>query len=270
VNKGFNALVLAGERRFDDPLLEACAKPSKSLIEIGGEPMVTRVLRCLQESQSIDRILLCGPHAEARDQEPRLIAQLEGEGVSWLAPEATPSTSAGAGLSQLGAALPTLLTTADHPLLRPEIVEYFCRESAASGADVTVGLVPYRKVRAIFPTMKKTVLRFRDDEYCGCNLFTFMTVHGRQMTSIWRAVEAERKSPLRVIRLLGWTSVLRYRFGLISLDAALAALSRRTGIRIAAIKLPFGDAGVDVDTVSDRAYVEQRVAQLNTPSTTSI
>jgi len=37
-----------------------------------------------------------------------------------------------------------------------------------SGADAVVGLAPYALVRELFPDMRKTVLRFSDDEYCGC------------------------------------------------------------------------------------------------------
>ena len=129
----------------------------------------------------------------------------------------------------------------------------------ASGADVAVGLAPYALVRASFPEMKKTVLRFSDGEYCGCNLFAFLTPAGRAMADRWREVEQQRKSPLKVIRMLGWSALLRYRLGLLSLDAAMELLSRRFKLRLVAVRMPFADAAVDVDSVDDHRLVEARL-----------
>lgn len=259
----FDAIVLAGERNTQDPLLLDSGKPSKSLIEIAGVPMGVRVLEALNQAACIDTIRLCGPQREALETEPRLLSLIDQGVAQWHPPQPTPSTSAAAMLAQMPQSRPALLTTADHPLLRPEMIDHFCEQSLASGADVTVGLAPYSLVRELFPDMKKTVSRFSDDEYCGCNLFSFMTPRGRIMADRWREVEQQRKSPLRVIKIIGWMAVLRYQLGIISLDGAMAMLSKRMGVRIAAVKMPFGDAGVDVDSVSDRDFVEARFARIN-------
>ena len=49
--------------------------------------------------------------------------------------------------------------------------------------------------------------------------------------------------------------------GLLSLDGAMELLSRRMGLRLAAIKMPFGDVAVDVDSLADHALVEQRLLE---------
>lgn len=259
---GFTAIVLAGDRTADDPFVLASGRSSKALIEIDGMPMVLRVLDALGEAAGVARTVLSGPGAEALEEEPRLQARIDQQTVQWRAPLGSPSTSAASVLAGVDLDAPVLLTTADHPLLRAEIVDYFCQASLDSGADVTVGLAPYALVRESFPTMKKTVLRFRDGEYCGCNLFAFLTPRGRGAAERWREVESERKSPLKVIRILGWSAVLGYRFGLLSLDGALARLSRRLGMNVVAIRLPFGDAAVDVDSSADHAQVQQRLAEI--------
>lgn len=259
---GFTAIVLAGDRTPDDPFLAASGRSSKALIEIDGTPMVLRVLDALREAAVVAHTVLSGPGAKALEEEPRLRARIDERAIEWRAPLGSPSTSAASVLAGVDRAAPVLLTTADHPLLRGEIVDYFCRASLDSGADVTVGLAPYALVRESFPTMKKTVLRFRDGEYCGCNLFAFLTPRGRGAAERWREVERERKSPLKVIRILGWSAVLGYRFGLLSLDGALARLSRRLEMTVAAVRLPFGDAAVDVDSSADHAQVQQRLAEI--------
>ena len=126
---------------------------------------------------------------------------------------------------------------------------------------MVIGLAPYDLVRATYPELKKTVLRFRDGGYCGCNLFGFLTEDGRRVADFWRQVEKDRKKPLVVIRLLGLWSLLSYRMGWLTLDKALARLSRRVGVRIGVVILPYAHASVDVDSVSDYVLVQQYSAE---------
>jgi len=155
---------------------------------------------------------------------------------------------------------PVLVTTADHPLLTTAMVDDFCTQSLERNNDVTVGLAPYDIVKQAYPDMKKTVLRFRDGNYCGTNLFTFLTARGRHLADFWRRVESQRKNPLRIIRLLGWGAVIRYLLGLLTLDMALELVSRRLGLRIGAVILPYADAAVDIDSIDDYAIVQKKLA----------
>ena len=109
--------------------------------------------------------------------------------------------------------------------------------------------------------MKKTVLRFRDGEYCGCNLFAFLTADGRRMADYWRRVETQRKNPVRIIRILGWWAVIQYLLGWLTLENALASLSRRLHLKLEAIILPFAEAAVDIDSIADHTIVQQKLAQ---------
>ncbi len=253
------AIVLAGERDGEDELAEHAGAKCKVLVNIDGKPMLLRVLDTLRLSQSIDGIIICGP------QEGKLVGQAEigrsmqSEQVSWLPPQSGPSASAFSALKTLRSDEPALLTTADHPLLTAEIVDEFCRRSVTTGADVVIGLAPYSLVRKAFPTMKKTVLHFKDDELCGCNLFAFLTPKGREAADFWRNLESERKKPLRIIRFLGAWTVAKYLSRTLTLEAALQTFSTRLGLKVKAVVLPFGDAAVDVDSVSDYRLVKERI-----------
>ena len=151
---------------------------------------------------------------------------------------------------------PILLTTADHPLLTAEIVDAFARQSLVDDVDVTVGLAPHALVTEAYPGIRKTVLRFSDGDFCGCNLFAFLTPEGRRAASFWRRIEQQRKKPLVVIGLLGWSAVIRYRLGLLSLEEALAKLGKRLGLRIRAVVLPYANAAIDVDSIADLMLVK--------------
>ena len=253
----FSCVILAGERTRRDALRDHSGVACKALIDIGGAAMICRVINALQASASVSSISLSGPEKDCVDSDPGLARLVGHNDVDWSPAAGTPSTSAAHKLGEFPDQQPVLLTTADHPLLTDEIVDHFCRESAATGCDVVIGLAPYELVKSTYPDIKKTVLRFRDGNYCGCNLFAFMSKDGRKAADFWRRVEKDRKKPLVVIGLLGWWSVIRYRLGLLTLDGALQRLSRLLGVRLGAVILPYANAAVDVDSVADYQLVQQ-------------
>ena len=254
---GFACVVLAGERSRSDALRDHSGVDCKPLLRISGQPMIHRVISALRGAVSVDSIRLSGPDQECVQSDAGLASEIAHHNLTWSPPQASPSTSAYRELSELPAEHPVLVTTADHPLLTSEIVDRFCRESAAAQCDVLVGLAPYELVKSVYPDISKTVLRFRDGNYCGCNLFAFMTPQGRRAADFWRRIENQRKKPLLVIGLLGWWAVIRYRLGLLTLDAALARLSRHLDLRLGAVILPYANAAVDVDSVADYDLVQR-------------
>jgi molybdopterin-guanine dinucleotide biosynthesis protein A len=255
------AVVLAGDRSKSDALVERSGAGAKALLDLGGEPMVLRVLRALGEARAIRRVVLAGPEREAVDRAPALVAYLEGAAVEWQPPRLSPSTSAYEVMQEIPPEEPVLLTTADHPLLTAEIVDAFARQSLADNVDVTVGLAPHAVVLEGYPGIRKTVLRFSDGEFCGCNLFAFLTPEGRQIAAFWRKIEQQRKKPLRVIGMLGWWAVIRYRLGFLPLEEALAKLGKRLGLRIRAVVLPYANAAIDVDSIADLDLVKTTIDQ---------
>jgi CTP:molybdopterin cytidylyltransferase MocA len=251
----FTAVILAADRSPDDPLLAASGACCKAMVNIGGIPMLERVVRALLDSVHIDHIVISGQQTPQLAGSAFLQNSFQLGKVRWMAPAHSPSSSAYAALRALPQT-PVLVTTADHPLLRADIVDDFLQRSRASGADVAVGLTDYASIHARFPAAKKTVTRFRDGGYCGCNLFSFMTPASHRVAQAWQRVEQQRKHPLRIISQLGWWSVLRYLLGWMTLDTALAELSQRLEVRIAPVHLPYPEAAIDVDSIADQELVE--------------
>lgn len=252
----FTALVLAADRGPGDPVARAARVACKALAPVGGRPMVLRVLDALGAAAQVGRIVLIGPPAEILEREAVLRGRIDGERLRWVAPRESPSLSATAGLAAVDAAAPVLLTTADHALLTPEMVDRFCREAAAGGTDVAAALARHAAVMAAFPGMRRTRIRFRDGPFCGCNLYAFLTPAGRRAAEHWRRVESRRKKPSKMLGELGWVVVLRYLLGRLDLGGALEAVSRRMGLRVGAVVLPFPEAAVDVDSVADWASAQ--------------
>lgn len=241
------ALVLAGTRPGGDPLAREAGVSHKALIEVGGQPMLARVVRALAAAPAVGRIIV------AIDR-PELLRGMWGEdiAVESVPTAAGPSASVAAALAREGA--PLLVTTADHALLQSEWVAEFL-DAADPSADACVGLARREAVLAAAPQSQRTWLRFADGDYSGCNLFLLRTGAAAGVVRLWQQLEADRKRPLSLLQKLGWWSVLRYRLGWLRLDQAMARLGTLAGARVAPVILRDGRAAIDVDKSADLVLV---------------
>jgi len=256
-SSAFNGLVLAGERGPLDPLTEASGACCKALVPVGGKPMVLRVLDALAHSEEVGQILLSGPTRTQLAQNLELKDGISKGRWDWQQPGATPSRSAYAALQSLPQSTPVLLTTADHALLHADVVDHFCAAARQAGCDLAVALADHARVMAAFPDVRRTALRFRGGAYCGCNLYAFMTPESRRVAEFWGRMENDRKRPWRMVRTLGWAPLLAYLTKRRTLEETLQMLSRRLGLRICPVIMPFPEAAVDVDKPSDRDLAER-------------
>ena len=247
---GVTALVLAGRRKgAPDPMAEAAGVSHKALLPVAGVPMLLRVVSALRASPAVGRVVVS---MEAPGETLSRLGGLEGV----LPRDATPSParSAAAALEEFGA--PLLVTTADHALLTPAMVGHFV-SAVPEGVAAAAALARRETVLAGHPDTRRTWLRFRDGAFSGCNLFLLAEAEGAaRAVAFWRRVEAERKRPLAMARLLGPLTLLRFALGRLTLRDALDALGRRCGARLAAVDMPFADAAVDVDKPADLALAE--------------
>jgi GTP:adenosylcobinamide-phosphate guanylyltransferase len=254
----FIAVVLAGDRHADDPVAIDAGVCAKAIVPICGTPMVLRVLDALNDSGVISSIILCGPSQQALDDCPALKDRIKYENIMYLPGLDSPSRSAEAALEQIEEDKHVLLTTADHALLKGEIVSYFVSHCLRDEADANVAMIDYQTLADNYPEVKRTVIKLSDGGFCGCNLFAFMTMQGRKLVPYWRKVEQRRKRPVRMIAgILGIVGVISYLLGRLSLDVALGKVSKGLGLTIKPVLLPFPQAGVDVDTVKDREFVQK-------------
>jgi GTP:adenosylcobinamide-phosphate guanylyltransferase len=262
-----HVIVLAGDRGPDDPLCQAAAVPAKALVPVGGTPVLVRVLDTLESFGVSGSRIVSGPAAAALDTAPALAARLQRGGWRWLAPAQSPASSALAAVGAAPAGAPMLLTTGDHALLTPAMLDTFWRgaEAAArdTAAEFAVGFVPLVRVQARFPGARRTALRFRDVEVCTCNLFALLAPAAGRVLELWRRVEQDRKRPWRLVRLLGPWVLVRFLLNRVTLAEALDRLGRLAGARISPVLLNEPEAAVDVDSVADWELVEKTVAARN-------
>jgi GTP:adenosylcobinamide-phosphate guanylyltransferase len=249
----YTALVLAGTRPGGDPLAEYAGVSHKALIEVDGVPMLLRVMRALAASPAVQRIVVAIDRPDVLQGFPDV-----GKPVSVLPAATGPSASVAAALASEGT--PLLVTTADHALLQAAWIDEFVAATAREpDADAFVALARSEAVLAAVPDTVRTWLRFADGAYSGCNVFLLRTPASLGVVRLWQQLEAERKKPLTMLRRLGLTYVLRYRFGWLRLAQALARLGRLAGSRVAPVVLSDGRAAIDVDKPGDLDLVRRLV-----------
>lgn len=258
--KSFSAIILAGDRGLDDPVARLAEVPCKALVPVAGKAMILRVLDALSAATEIDSYLVCGSTTRLLSQEPELGRRVATGEVRWLENAASPSLSARVALDQIPPGKPVLLTTADHALLTPRMIEQFCAGASVSDCDVIAGIADADLVTNAFPDSRRTITRLRGAHYCGCNLFAFLTPGGRQAALFWRRVEEQRKHPLKIVRTLGVTAVLRYLLGRLTLEQGLARLSAAMNVQAGAVWMSQPEAAVDVDKIEDWQLVEKILA----------
>lgn len=250
------AVVLAGSRLSGDPVARHAGVSHKALVPVAGRPMVARVVDALKRCNRVGRIAVVIEDPTVLRTVPGIDAALDEGTVIGVESAATPSMSAAKAVAALGDDYPVLLTTADHALLTTEMVDLFLDLSAVKDADVVAALAAKETITAAYPGTVRTYLRFRDGRYSGCNLFFLATPASRNALAFWRRVEENRKSPWRIAGAIGLGTVFFYVLGALTLNGALARLSRAMGATGAAAIMPVAEAAIDVDKPADLDLVE--------------
>ena len=241
-------LILAGQREgVVDPLCAQAGVTRKALIPINDRPMIDYVLAALEAALTAGGLKIPF-HVSGLDAsyDPRLAQSPSEPG---------PAGSAYAAL-EAGVALPCLITTCDHPLLTPEILDIFITGAQNSGADFCVGLADKMVVQPAYPEVKRTYLKFSDRSVSGCNLFYIANSKGLAAIDFWKQAQHLRKQPIKLARSLGWRVLINYLFRRLTLDGAFAYASRRLGITAKPVLIPIAEAAIDVDKPSDKIWVE--------------
>ena len=251
----YTAILLAGKRSGNDPVASIFGLEYKALVPLVGRPMIAYALDALRAAKSIGDIhVVFDGEEELFNSSSKLKAELDAANVKVVATAKSICESIIGAIDKTGANFPYLVTTADHALLIPEVVDYFC-ERAENLKGLGAGFVEERYIKAMHPDSKRTYLPFRDTNLSGANLFAFNSKESTRILEFWKSVENERKRPWKLAKAFGIWNMVGLMLRSFTVDSAFKRASKALGAETVAIKLPFAEAAIDVDSPRDYMQV---------------
>lgn len=246
----FTVAVMAAQRAGRlDPLAEEAGVSHKCLVPIAGRPLLSHVLAAVSRVPGVAAVQI----AVEDGAEAALRTVPGGEGqfgvpVRYVAAadNLADSVYAAAG----GAEGPVVVTTADNVLLTPGAVAEMAGRLFA-GDDAVLAFARREAVLAAHPEGQRNFYRFADGEFSNCNLYG-LSRQGLRAAEVFRGGGQFVRHPGRVVAAFGLVNLILLRFGLVSVDRAMARLSRRFGIAASAVILDDGAHAIDVDNA--RSY----------------
>ncbi len=248
-------VILAAGRGPDDPLAKAFGVAHKCTLPLHGKPMLEWVLSTLRKTQ------MQKPYVVVIDDAKVLISTKD---IEILSAEDSAPASAIAAIEHIKS-YPILVTTGDHPLLTPDMINFMLQRSEKNGADVSVGLATAETINAQYPETKRTYFNLGGTRVSGCNLFAITSPNGLKMFERWQHLERNRKKPWKLVAAFGPLPMMWFAIGMLTPERAFAYMSKRLGLKVAPVFLPFAEAAIDVDKPSDHALAERILRQRPLP-----
>lgn len=230
-----DAIVLAGGR---EPDLDA-KTPNKAFIQLAGRPLISFVVDALQGARGIGRIAAVGPEDALRPVLP--------PAVSIVSDHGTITDNIVGATHTLGAQALTLVAASDIPLLTSAAIEEFLDACAKDNADFYYAIVPQDAMEAQFPGARKTYARLTDGTFCGGSVMLFNPrVLDRVRPFVERALAA-RKQPWMLAQLFGWSIIMKFAAGRLSMSELVAKATEVVGITVKPVILERPELALDVD-----------------------
>lgn len=253
----YTALILAGERQGKGQGIGQYSKlECKALIPVAGKPMILRVLEALESSGSVDSAWLCGPDSDTCRESELLQDLITSKRINWFPPQKGPSLSVSRVAESLPLENPVLITTADHALLCSDVIDYFCTRADSLDSGLNIGLARYSLVKNYYPEVERTLWKFREGDFCTCNLFIASKEAIKSVGDFWVQIENMRKKPWKIARYFSFWAMLKYISGRLYLSEAMEIASSILKVGVEHIELPFPESAIDVDTQEDLKMAE--------------
>ncbi len=249
------AVILTGVRRNTNPLLQGTGLHNKVLLPVGGKPMVQSVLETLAASRY-------SPEIYISTNDPDIQSLAAPVPFKTIPSESKAAQSFLRSLERVPGKGWVLFASGDHPLLTPEMVDYFIEEVMRRDLTLGVAMVSRELVDAHYPQTQRTYLPVRGGEYSGGNLYLvnkqkFLNQNER----IIEMIDENRKNPLKSIKVLDPISMLQILLRRLDLHEFAQKASKMVGCRCGFVEMPFAECCMDVDKPSDKDIAEMILAR---------
>ena len=252
----FTAIVLAAQRAGRaDPLAVEAGVANKSLVAIGGAPLIRHVVDALLATPGLVGLRIVVEPQTAVAIQAVLPRDVPVDFVTAADNLADSVYTAAAGVDG-----PMLVTTSDNVLLTPGAVLAVLAPLAA-GADVSLALATEASVLAAHPLGQRRFYLFAGEAYSNCNLYALGGISAMRVAESFRSGGQFAKKPLRMIVALGPINLALLLMKRLTLRGALQRLGRRFRLAVEPVILADGAHAIDVDNARTYACAELLLAK---------
>ncbi|SMB86659.1 MobA-like NTP transferase domain-containing protein [Desulfonispora thiosulfatigenes DSM 11270] len=245
------AIVLAGS--LNEGKLQECSKEKyEALIKIGERTMISYVIAALQESKSIERIIVVGPE--------QIKNTYKENDITLVPPGKDILESILNGIKQLKSNRQRgLIITSDIPLIKGYMIDEFIEECKELKGDIFYPLICKELNDLYYPGVERTYVNLKDGIYTGGNIFMLNpSIIEKSLKPAQRLIEM-RKSPLRLVKYIGIKYIFKYIFHSLTLIEIENRVEELLGTKGKAILDRHPEIGIDVDKPSDLKVVREKL-----------
>lgn len=216
----------------------------KGLLKIGGRTMVEIVVEQLRGAAGIGKIILVGPVDE--------MTALFGGKVDRILPSSEKMIQTlKTGIDAAEGAAEVLICTCDVPLITSKMIDDFIVECRKANAAVCYPIVEKSLNEKKYPGVKRTYMTLREGVFTGGNIVLMRPdILKREWAHIEQAM-ALRKSPLRLLGMLGLMFIVKLLLKRLSLAEIEGKVQSVLGLPVKAVMCADPEIGIDVDKLSD-------------------
>jgi len=249
----FDAVVLAGGGK-PEPLTEQEGVTNKAFIKLHGKPQLAYILKALQEAPSVGKIVVTGPQKE--------LETLLREGYNFKVVNETVSLldNLAAGFEVVDQSRLCLVVTGDIPLLNKKVIEDFLASCAPHDHDFYYPVLTRETCLERFPDTERTYVRLKDGHITGGNIGLIRPSWFLDNRSRLEMFISYRKKPLKLMRLLPPSFIIKYLFNNLSISDLESHLSQLLGLKARAVFSDCVEIALDVDKISDLELVKKNLS----------
>ncbi len=233
---------------IDAIMLAGGGDASKAFLDGAGRPMVWYVAGALAKAGSVGRVVAVGPSDQLQATVGGLVDRIVPDGGGSILDNVLSGLGALAGESrQTVPEAPILVAASDIPLLTSDAVEDFLAVCSKEAADLHYPIVPQSVLEDRYPGANKTFIRVIDGSFTGGSLFRFDPRVTEKVRDFAEKVLRARKKPWLMAQLFGWSTVMRFSSGRLSIKDVETRAREITGLNARAVIIRRPELALDAD-----------------------
>lgn len=221
----------------------------KGLVQICGKPMVEYVVDALRSCPPIRDIVVVLPDAGQdgwQSKVDRVVIHYGSVVDNFIA-----------GVQTIPEDNRVLVLSADIPLITPEAIADYLDKCRPFDADLYYPISTKASVESKFPGVRRTYMTLREGTFTGGNIMLLNPATILDNRPLMESVFEARKSPLKLVRILGFGFILKFLLRMLTIDGLERKVSDIVGGQGKAVIVEYAEIGFDVDKPDDLALATQ-------------